>query len=405
MEHSRKQKLFVVLTLFIAIVSLTVGFAAFSTTLNISSSANITPTSDTFSVKFSIYRDSYGLGEVPTVTSGIETTQAVISNGANPTLSNLSATFTNPGQYAYYPLFIRNEGEYIAYLNSINFIGEKVCVAEPGTSPELVQSACDYINASVFIGSEEFTETTQLSNYQLESSKGIGFSVKLNYSEQGPQVDGPFKIVFPSISLVYSTVDNSNTLPQVLRIISGDINTIGSVIAIGNEQFYIYGHEENNVKLLSMYNLYLGNNVDSSGIYPIKNPSYTQHEDAKGVINDGLPDIAVLEFDNDSNQYSGSTIATHVNNYKEYLTGLGVDVRDARLITKEELEELGCNSSKEVCTGAPSWVTNTSYWTGTAVDTNKLYCVYKYNVFASRLYSYKEWFGVRPVIIISKTEL
>ena len=52
MEHSRKQKLLVVLALVIAIASLSIGFAAFSTTLNISPSANVTPNSDSFSVKF-----------------------------------------------------------------------------------------------------------------------------------------------------------------------------------------------------------------------------------------------------------------------------------------------------------------------------------------------------------------
>lgn len=98
---------------------MTLGFAAFSTTLNISSSASVTPSSGDFMVKFSTSKDSLVVNAVEpsSKTSGITTTNGTIVNSVSPTLSNLSASFTSPGQYVEYTVYARNEGEYTAYLN------------------------------------------------------------------------------------------------------------------------------------------------------------------------------------------------------------------------------------------------------------------------------------------------
>ena len=53
MEKQRQMKLLSIVTLVVAIIGMTLGFAAFSTTLSISSSATVTPTSEDF--KISLY--------------------------------------------------------------------------------------------------------------------------------------------------------------------------------------------------------------------------------------------------------------------------------------------------------------------------------------------------------------
>lgn len=53
MERDRKQKFIVMIALMVAIASMSLGFAAFSTTLNISSSATVSPDSSNFNVIFS----------------------------------------------------------------------------------------------------------------------------------------------------------------------------------------------------------------------------------------------------------------------------------------------------------------------------------------------------------------
>ena len=57
-RSSRDRKKLVIFMLMFSIAALSIGFAAFSASLNISSQASITPNSDTFSVKFSTNKDS-----------------------------------------------------------------------------------------------------------------------------------------------------------------------------------------------------------------------------------------------------------------------------------------------------------------------------------------------------------
>ena len=128
MEKQRQKKFMIILALVLTISGLTIGFAAFTSVLSISSSATITPDDSTFSVKFSTKQDSLDESEVvpSSKSDGLETTNGIINNTlANPTISNLSASFTAPGQYAEYTFYARNEGEYRAFLNSVNFIGRK----------------------------------------------------------------------------------------------------------------------------------------------------------------------------------------------------------------------------------------------------------------------------------------
>ena len=84
-----------------------------------------------------------------------------------------------------------------------------------------------------------------------------------------------------------------------------------------------------------------------------------------------------------------------------YLTNLGVDILDARLIKIEELKSLGCAGSS--CDLAPSWVYSTSYWTGSSSSSGIVSAVFSYNYFGNLDYSDSYNFGVRPVIAISKS--
>ena len=215
MEHSRKQKLFIVVALFVAIASLSVGFAAFSTTLNISSSASVNPNSDNFKVKFSTSQNSLTVTAVtPSSNSnGLTASNGSINNTTQPTLTNLSATFTSPGQYVEYTVYARNEGEYTAYLNSVNFLGEKTCEPVGNTTPALVTSACNSINTVVYVASTEYRETTPISNHSLAKSSSEQIRIRLEYASNGTSVDGDFRITFNDIMLVYSTINDSTYMP------------------------------------------------------------------------------------------------------------------------------------------------------------------------------------------------
>ena len=385
MEHNRKQKLLMIVALVLSIASLSIGFAAFSTTLNISSSANVTPNSDTFSVKFSTNQNSLVVGAVTpsSKTSGITTTDGVIDNSTNPTITNLSATFTNPGQYIEYTFYARNEGEYTAYLNNINFIGNKTCLGNGDATESLVQSACESINITATIGGTTYTETTPITGHTLNKKTGEQIKVRLEYASSGTAVDGAFSITFPNVALIYSTIDDSSMQPivsgKVVKLESGTLNDPGSIVSIGNEQFYVIGQEDGNVKLLSMMNITLDDN-------PIQSS-----------------DAGLTVFSNIGNEYSGSIVEGYVNDYALYLEGLGTNIEEARLIMKEELEGLGCSEDDESCSNASEWVRATSYWSGSSIGSFYVWAVHG-GWFDKNTYDSDSILGVRPVIEISVSE-
>ena len=89
------------------------------------------------------------------------------------------------------------------------------------------------------------------------------------------------------------------------------------------------------------------------------------------------------------------------NGYEKYIQETLPD-SSIRLITLSELEQLGCLDTS--CSSAPSWVYNTSYWTGTVASTDGSFVriVYSNGVCGSNSFSVYSNYGVRPVITIPK---
>ena len=211
-----------------------------------------------------------------------------------------------------------------------------------------------------------------------------------------------------------SAVTNNGVLKPVAN---GSLDAIGTVVTIGDQQFYTIGTEGDNVKLLSMYNLMVGNKVtNTTTMVPIANPTGLQSSDANGakVGSDGkfpFPWVGTVAFATEDkhgtnySDYSGSLIETYVNDYEVAIEVMGVNVESARLITKDELvNTFGCNELENTCTcSAYPWIYSTSYWSGTADGTNFVWGVLSYGYFGNDNYADDYGVGVRPVIIISKS--
>lgn len=206
-----------IIILVVAILCLSVGFSAFSTALNISSSANVSPDATTFSVVFSSSDSALETNPINPKKSpeSIVATPATINNASEPTISNLSATFTEPGQSVTYNFYTRNTGEYDAFLKGITFqnvqsqSATKVCTASPGTTDSLVQAACNDIQISIKVGNEsEATATTNnITGHSLLQGSSEPVTVKIEYLSNGARADGDFSVSFGDISLNYSSVD------------------------------------------------------------------------------------------------------------------------------------------------------------------------------------------------------
>ena len=217
MEKNRNAQVIAIVALVVAVLGLSIGFASFSNVLNIQASANVKPDSSTLNVDFSSSIDSVTVAKItPTATpNSIVTTNATIDNSVDPTISNLSATFTEPGQSVVYKFYAYNAGELNAYLKSIvyaNVAGgnaTKVCTAKEGTTDALVQKACENILVKVKVGNELETATgkASITGHSLAKKTGEMITVTLEYAAGAERTDGDFSVAFGNITLNYSSAD------------------------------------------------------------------------------------------------------------------------------------------------------------------------------------------------------
>lgn len=163
MRRSRKTKLITMIALVIAIVGMTIGFAAFSSTLTISSSATVTPNDDQLNLKIygyteettdnvafiSYYNDSEKSNSYifkNQIDGNATGTIATIDNDKF-VIKDISANFKTPGVEVSYTFAIKNEGAYDVYINLDELSQQitKTCTAGEETSETLVNGACQDI--------------------------------------------------------------------------------------------------------------------------------------------------------------------------------------------------------------------------------------------------------------------
>lgn len=216
MEKNRSGQFIALLALIVAIVGVSVGFAAFSSALRIQSSANVTPDQSTLNVDFSSSDTAVETNAIkPTTTpTTVVATDATIDNSADPVIRNLSATFKEPGQKAVYTFYAYNAGELEAFLKSIVYENvssknsNKVCTAGEGTTDALVQKACEGISLKVKVGTEAETSSgiASISNHSLGKAKSEEITVTLEYASDATRADGDFTVSFGDVTLNYSSV-------------------------------------------------------------------------------------------------------------------------------------------------------------------------------------------------------
>lgn len=220
MERNRKYKILTIVALVITIAGLGIGFSAFSASLNISSSASVTPDSGSFYLGF--YPNTTPTSDdvliAPTTSGGATGSSVTLSSGST-TISGLTANFTEPGQTITYNFYVGNESEYDAYLRGIEFLNvngassNKVCTAGEGATATLVESACDAISMTVDVNGTTATSTdTAISGNAVEKGAYVPVTITLTYASDGARADGPFNVSFGGIELDFSTVDGVNLI-------------------------------------------------------------------------------------------------------------------------------------------------------------------------------------------------
>ena len=226
---NNKEKAITIAALVIAVIGLSIGFAAFASTLNISTSASVTPADGNFIVKFSKVNNELNEEDVTPSTGTGDAADIDNTNASNPKIGTLSTTFTQPGQSVEYTFYVRNMGKYDAYLTNIRFNNAstgnsfKVCTATSDNPVSNANDMCQYItyrltledspSNKVLTSTSDFATTVGNSYYVAKSadpttgttnSKMV--KVTITYEDGSPFADGAFTVNFGSVELVFASL-------------------------------------------------------------------------------------------------------------------------------------------------------------------------------------------------------
>ncbi len=224
MEDNKKSRGISLAALIVAIVSLAIGFAAYTSSLTIESGATYTPNQEDFVVKFSPDET----GENPSTTvepktknpDELDASNATIDNSdkSKPKIKGLHANFTAPGQSVTYEFYVYNDSPYIVYLRNIMFENAtgaeetKKCEANSGKQNPLVTAACADISVKVEVGdSNKVTANGTVASvaptHSLSSKTAEKIVVTIEYANNNNVADEGFEVTFGNIILNYSTAE------------------------------------------------------------------------------------------------------------------------------------------------------------------------------------------------------
>lgn len=396
---NRKTLYIIIAILLISIFTLTIVYAALSTVLTINGQAEVTAAS------WDIYFDN------------IEVNEGSIKATKSPTkidsrTINFIVGLKEPGDYYKFTVDVVNNGTIDAMIDSVI------------KTPTLTAQQAKYLKYEI-----EYTDGNSILDKQLlpkDTSKTMSVLVAYRSDVASSDIPTEGESLNLSFTMNYVQADETGTnipeLTPLVKVVSGDINTIGSEICIGEECFYLMKNDGKNIIILAKYNLLVGNIVSDSSwsTSPLQNSTGIQDASSKAGQESDLgevmfPFIGTIEFsktnywENTISSYpayvydGNSSLYTYVENYKKYLQNLGAPIKNVRLPMFEELVEIGCSKNNTSCKSAPSWVYSTSYWTGTAYTSGYIWYTYS-GYFSNILYNNKTALGIRPVVEISLQE-
>ena len=221
-NNNRYSKYIAVIALLISVVGVSLGFAAYSNTVQIKAAADYRGTPGTTKpTEPSTDPDTPTTGPVtPTpdpdnVPGGSADPATVTENG----IENIMVHFTAPGQKFNYTFYGVNTTEFTSYLNKVVF-GPKTCApdASNGNAAQAVyvngtdgtSGACADIHLAVTAGGTEYIESDsdqEINGHTVAAGGNETIVVTVEYADGGAVADGDFTVNFGTTELQYSTVD------------------------------------------------------------------------------------------------------------------------------------------------------------------------------------------------------
>ena len=372
----------------VCVFTLTIAYAALSAVLTISGNARVS------AADWDIYLAN------PKVTNGSATT--IVPSIKTSSTVEFSTTLSMPGDFYEFTIDVVNGG-------SIDAMIENVV-----KTPELTADQAKFLKYEITYQNGESITNKQL----LAKETSMPIKVRIEYRKDLVASDLPTGQVVLDLALTLEYTQSDGTASAVTNngvlkpVANGSIEDIGTIVTIGDQQFYTIGTEGDNVKLLSMYNLYVGGVYNSGWTAYGDEATGMQDSTMNGYVSSGQQYNGTTAFSSNTQKgtnysdYSGSIAEGYVNNYKTILEkDYGVDVVEARLISYDELtdsETFAC-VEYDSCSSKYPWIYSTSYWSGSAYDTSLVWRVDSNGSFNLSRCNYGSDRGVRPVIIISKS--
>ncbi len=212
-NNNRYSKYIALVALLISIVGVSLGFAAYSNTVQIKARAEVRPTTPDYEGGIlSTDPDSPEEGPVtPTTTGGATAEAADLSEEG---IENIVVHFTAPGQSATYSFYGYNNSEFVSYLNDVT-LGSKTCTAAANldgstTTQAYINEACNDIVMTIAVGGngDDFTDSDHdVNGHSLASGASEPIAVTIEYLSGGAVADGNFDVSFGTSTLTYGTVD------------------------------------------------------------------------------------------------------------------------------------------------------------------------------------------------------
>lgn len=212
MEKDRDTRIIAVVALIVGVLALTVGFASYTLDYLLEGKTHAISAAGNFRVGFTIDKDKMIFGDVKPETS--DDVSATIANASKTIITNLNATFTEPGQSVVYKLYSINEGTQDVFLKAVtygnvdsrhNFMR---CIPGAGTTKAYIEEACNDIHVKIKVGNDEYSSSRpEVSGHILPKDFSEDIIVTIYYDSNGHRADGPFRVVFGDIGLTYSIQD------------------------------------------------------------------------------------------------------------------------------------------------------------------------------------------------------
>ena len=386
------------------------------------------------STSYAFFTISNKTGSEETITSG--TMALTLHDGAK-----VETNFMIPGEYIEKTFYVTNTGSlatsYDIYLSEvINDFADKTDLVYTLTSNDGGYSTPSQVQVPS-------TETKIVDSQAIGTSTTHHYTLRITFlnkneaqdDNQGKHFSGKLQIN------EYQAANNGGSTPTVTPdVISGDTNTIGSELCLGDECFYLISNNNNTLRLLAKYNLDEDNGTykqseDSSlsaVFYDIYDDSNVDWESCEGDScyfgywaynpNPENQYIRCLKSDYGTCSYdsgTGETVSSYpayvfdeqnglysiVSQYGTYLNGLGYNISDIGLINTDDLSEFGCvlDYFSPYCDEDLSWLYNLDYYTGVAYSDTYVYYFrenYDNYIFDTNAVVDPPHEGIRPVIEI-----